>query len=159
MFFCDFSADPVCIPEEYVEAKQNVYGLRNGNPAEPAKDVLARTGAKIVNLFSDAVRRETPAGLSQICEQDVCVHYLKSCNVSIFTCRYVIGVQRNPPDAKFQFVPREFMLEAKSAEALSRAQNALQLGSPGASNVIRLSQLSDEVSKPDLEKHSAWHIG
>jgi hypothetical protein len=159
MLPCDFSSDPVCIPQEYLNVKQDVFGLRASDPSEPGEDAMARTGAKIVNLFSDAIMTSTPAGLSQVCERDVCVHYVKSCNMVALTCRYVIGVQSNPPDANFKFYTRELMVVAKSAEALSRAQGALEIGRPGGSNTIRLAQLTDQVSKPELEKRSAWRLG
>ena len=159
MISCDFSTDPVCFPQEYVEVTQDIFGIRRGDPPEPSEEAFARTEAKVINLFSDAVRMDSPSGLSQTCDGDICVHYAKSCNIASFSCRYVIGVQKYPPDANFKFPAREFMILATSAEGLSRAEGAIEIGRPGASNTIKLTALSNEVSKAELEKFSSWRLG
>ena len=159
MFMCDFINDPVCIPQAYAEVRQNVAGLRTSDPAEPSPAAIEQAGVKIVNLYSDVIGRRKAEGFSQFCLDDVCVHYVKTCNVGALSCRYVIGVQASPADPQFTFIPREFYISATSADVLSRAQAAILIGRPGARNVISLDQLRDEVSKPALERLSLWRLG
>ncbi len=155
---CDFSNDPVCIPPAYVEVIQNVEGLRHGDPPEPTRATIERAGAKIVNLYSDVVGRRNATGFSQACDGDVCVHYVKTCDVVSLSCRYVIGAQRNPPDPQFTFIPREFYISGASGDGLSGAQTSIVIGSPDAKNTIALDQLTVQVSKPELERLSLWRL-
>lgn len=161
MLSCDFSADIVCISEPYTAVTVLVaMWVRvgdDGKPIGPNEAEIARLGVRIGDMHSDNILEVSTKGMSQQCLEGLCAYFIRSCEDDKLTCRYVVTVAQQP-NLDFKFVPREFYIAAKSADALRAAEAHIKIGLPTVQSTITVAELQEESPKEVLRRFSAWHV-